>query len=182
MKTIQPVLLACGLLCLSNFSARAEHQVRLLGIADIPSQQIAFVEIKGRCLALNAGEREDGLAVLSIDLTNEIVKYTLDGAEHTISLPVPGHPATASHWIHFENMTIIDALDLFALLSGRNVMLHPNLNHMIFSCNASWPGPFPEKSAMAKCFSDWLKPQNVSALEDGKAFLQIIPSDLVSIT
>lgn len=166
--------------------ALANYQTDLRGVVNIPGEQVALVQIEAETRVVKSGDHFEAgrrapyfqVTVLEVDLTNEMVKWRIAGADYTNSLPAPNRPATAKSWIHLQDADFRKAIDLHAVLSHRTVLLHPDLKSGPFSCEAAWSEPVPTGAEIADCFAKSLTQRDAAVLEDGDHFLQILPAGL----
>jgi hypothetical protein len=164
-------------------SVLAGHQVDLRGIINVPGQQAAVLQIDeenwvGRTSDHFKGEMRGSsyqIEIQEVDLANEIVKTRIDGEDYTNRLPVPSRPAAAKSWIHLQNIDFQQAMDIYGVLSGRTILLHPAVARTPFSCEASWTDKVPAKTDIVVCFANSLGLRQTASLEDGDCFLQIMP-------
>jgi hypothetical protein len=177
-------VISCSLLYRN--SALAEHQIDLRGIVNVPGHQVAFLQIDKETWAGSAGDRFKGgtkgssyqIDVLEVDLTNEVVKTRIDGEDYTNSLPIPNRPAAAKSWIHLQDIDFQKAMELDGVLSGRTILLHPDVVGTQFSCEDSWVNEVPAKNEIIACFAKSLSQRQAASLVDGDCFLQVIPASM----
>lgn len=126
------------------------------------------------------GEKRFPVTVLQMDFTNESVTTLVAGKIHTNSLTASIRPATDTSWIHLQSAAFKDAMNLYGELSGRVILLHPEVNRAPVSCQINFTNPAPNKAEITAGFAEWLKVRNASVINDGDTFLQIIPTPMVS--
>jgi hypothetical protein len=180
-------LLILGCLFFSH-SVEAQHQTYLRGIVNVPGQQMAFLQIDRGFWAVHTGDHfEDKdrsnarfpIDVLAVDLTNEIVITRIAGDEYTNRLSTPNRPPTATGWIHMQDAEFKVMLDLYGYSSGRVILLHPDISRAAVSCEIVWTNQSPGKAEISNRLGRWFNKRNATAIEDGDAFLQIIPTSMV---
>jgi hypothetical protein len=198
-RTLQIILILCGLLVESSVSA--EHQTYLRGIVNVPGLQIALLEIQHTLvkptnappviittsrLARAREQFEDQtikgghfqFEVLEIDFARETVKTREAGEEHSYSLPATDRPSTAKSWLHLHNAAFSDMIDLYSSLENRVLLLHPVIDRAPVSVEATWTNRAPEKAEAADALGKYLKQRGISVVVDGTKFMQLLPSAL----
>ena len=172
MKGFKVILAAwsCFLFCMQ---LRAEHQVSLQGIVNIPGHQLAFLQIDHETSAVRVGEHIEGgsrgnnfeAEVLNIDKSNEVVVTRVAGDLYTNSLVASARPASAKSCIHLKNVSFREAMELYGVLTGRTILLHPSVNPDSFSCDAYWSEDSPSKANIAACFTQALEQRGIVSRE-----------------
>jgi hypothetical protein len=187
MKSFLAAVFALGYLLCSHADP-ADHQTCLRGIVNLPGLHGAILEIDHAFYFAQTGDhfkdtRRNGekmqIDVPELDLTNEIVKTRIDGEEYTNSLPAPSRPATATSWLHLQKADFFFVLELYQRSSDRVILLHPAVDHAVFSCDATWTNHVPSKAEISDCFAQLFKQRDAATLADGDIFLQILPTTMV---
>ena len=177
-------LLACGA------SAWADHVADIIGLVNLTNYQAALLVItdsppeasflNGTHKWVKEGQEFDDLylkakrlhiAIRQIDFTNGAVRAKENGVD-TLYVPAETNLAAANPKnIRLNHGDFDDALDLYAAIKGRTVLVHPDIKQLLVTISAEAHNNAEAAAIVEKA----LREQGVSVVADGTRFEWLVP-------
>jgi len=176
-------------------SARAEHEVHLRGLINLPESQGALLEVKHSLARSNKppmifpmtrlvkpGEKfEDAtikgahvtFEILEINIEGEWVKLREDGRVLVYGFEkIAGAAPSTQPGIALQDAGFADAVDLYSELKGRTVLVHPKIMWSAVSVRAAARNEIEATAALEKAFLD----KGIATVADGNKFVLMVPT------
>ena len=190
-------LAACFTAC--GFSAQAKHMTKVVAFVNLTDMKAAWLEMQDtrtnnthsittRQLVRQGDRFTDEVfiggrvqvEIVQIDFTNGTIKAKEDGAEtiYQFKLDRTAGTTLAQPGIHFVDASLDTALDFYALIVGRTVLVHPDVHQMTAPVSIQ----ARDKAEFVSALEGFMREEKIAAIPDGNKFELIVPERLEKAT
>ncbi len=109
-----------------------------------------------------------------------LLSFCLLGSNFTLAdTTLTNNAVTAQDGLHLKKIPFNVALDIYAKLSHRVLLVHPAIDRSAVSLEADWTNETPSQAEITAAFGKVFAERQAAVVVDGGKFLQIIPANMV---